>query len=140
MLLQITRWMQFLAKGNQHTLTVSCQIYILLELVSIIKGTYRNITMDNLFTSIELAYMFLQAYTITILGTMEINKRAVSQEVLEIIEFYKQNQRNCKNCRPNVQGIQSWLKNHTLSNGCIFQYDKFDYHKFILYITKILLN
>lgn len=59
-------------------------LYIVEELVSTINGSNRNITMDNWFTSVELANHFLQSHGCTILGTIRKNKRQIPQQLLEM--------------------------------------------------------
>lgn len=52
------------------------------SLTASIHGTFRNITMDNWFTSIKLADDMLSDYKLTIVGTIRHNKREIPQTFL----------------------------------------------------------
>lgn len=47
------------------------------SLTASIHGTYRNITMDNWFTSIKRADDMLRDYKLTIVGTIRHNKKEI---------------------------------------------------------------
>ena len=53
-----------------------------IELSKPIHGTYRNITMDNWFSSIPLADMMLQNHKITVVGTLRKNKAEIPPSFL----------------------------------------------------------
>ncbi|UYV82718.1 hypothetical protein LAZ67_22000664, partial [Cordylochernes scorpioides] len=49
-----------------------------------IKGTGRNVTMVNWFTSYSLALELLHQYRLTIVGTLKINKKEIPSEIVDI--------------------------------------------------------
>lgn len=56
------------------------------RLVQVVKGTYRNITMDNWFTSFPLALELKNDCKLTMLGTLKKNKREIPPELVNTAE------------------------------------------------------
>ncbi|XP_031335147.1 piggyBac transposable element-derived protein 4-like [Photinus pyralis] len=56
------------------------------RLVSFIRGTYRNITMDNWFSSFPLAVQLKNEFKLTMLGTVKKNKREIPAEFINTAE------------------------------------------------------
>uniref|UniRef100_A0A1Y1K4Z8 PiggyBac transposable element-derived protein domain-containing protein n=1 Tax=Photinus pyralis TaxID=7054 RepID=A0A1Y1K4Z8_PHOPY len=54
------------------------------RLVEVVKGTYRNITMDNWFSSIPLALDLKRDFKLTMLGTLKKNKREIPPELISV--------------------------------------------------------
>lgn len=65
-------------KFDNSNLSLVCR------LVEPIRGSNRNITMDNFFTSVELADKLLMDYKLTIIGTLRKNKPHIPRELLTV--------------------------------------------------------
>nr|XP_022906140.1 piggyBac transposable element-derived protein 4-like [Onthophagus taurus] len=73
----------YLGKGTQ-TGGLPVANYFVKELTKSVHGSNRNITMDNWFTSVDLADELLQKpYKLTMLGTIKKNKREIPPQLLE---------------------------------------------------------
>ena len=57
--------------------------YYVRKLSEPIHGSYRNITIDNWFTSIPLSEQMLEQYKLTILGTLRKNKREIPPKFIQ---------------------------------------------------------
>lgn len=54
------------------------------RLAEVVKGTWRNITIDNWFTSVPLALELKKEFQLTMLGTIRKNKREIPPELITI--------------------------------------------------------
>lgn len=58
--------------------------YYATTLTKTIHGTYRNVTMDNWFTSVPLANEMIHKHKLTIVGTLRSDKKEIPKEMKEI--------------------------------------------------------
>lgn len=58
--------------------------YFVERLISSVKGSNRNITMNNWFTSVPLTQKLLADYKLTVIGTIKRNKREFSNEFIDL--------------------------------------------------------
>nr|CAI5859758.1 unnamed protein product [Callosobruchus analis] len=70
--------------GSTYKATMSGE-YFVIKLTENIHGSNRNITMDNWFTSVNLADILVKPpYRLTVLGTLRQNKREIPPEMLHL--------------------------------------------------------
>lgn len=72
--------MPYLGK-NTNTSGLPQGAYFVTELTKTIHGSFRNVTMDNWFTSVNLAKDMLNNHKLTIVGTLRSDKREIPPEM-----------------------------------------------------------
>lgn len=75
--------MPYLGKGTVPQ-DENAGTYFVQQLTRIIKGSHRNITVDNWFTSVPLAQNLLKEFGLTLIGTIKKNKRELPEELVNI--------------------------------------------------------